>query len=567
MMLRSISCSRAHTAPYVLLSHRYRRYHYQHSLSYTEPLENALAHFTQKYQEKKLKHINAAKLDNATILPMTNDPISKIIQEKTRNQASQYSHSELPDSIYGLAATSPEDVFVNNELDLGQVEVYGFDYDYTLANYSHELSKSIYDIIKEILVDMLRYPKQIKDFQYDPNFAIRGLHYDYNNGWLMKIDNMSNIQLNTVYVGREPISNRNEVIDLHRGLHIAPNYLHNNMFQLNDLFSTPQACILCDVLQYFRENNISFHPRYLCDDVSQAARVVHTGSHLMGMGGRIHSAINKDISRFLDPAPKLVEYLENLRKGGKKTFLMTNSTLPFIDIGMKYLTSSPNWRDLFDCVIVSARKPDFYLSRRPFRRTREPTWDAVTKFEPGEVYQGGNLSDFSRLTGWSGQRVLYFGDHVYSDLVDPTMQQGWRTGAIIHELAEEIDIRNTPSYRHTLSWLLRLEQLLKEAQSYDACKRPEGLDGMIEAWRAERAAARLELKIVFNRHFGSVFRTNNNPTFFANKIRKFADIYTSSISNLNAVPQDYVFYPNRIYLPHERVVETLIDGGNLGHPF
>jgi FMN phosphatase YigB (HAD superfamily) len=74
----------------------------------------------------------------------------------------------------------------------------------------------------------------------------------------------------------------------------------------------------------------SFHPRYLCDDVNQAARIVHTGSHLMGMGGRIHTTINRDISRYLDPAPKLVEYLENLRKGGKKTFLMTNSTLPFM---------------------------------------------------------------------------------------------------------------------------------------------------------------------------------------------------------------------------------------------
>ncbi|SAM07108.1 hypothetical protein [Absidia glauca] len=534
---------------------------------HSKQLDNALDHFTKKYQEKKLKHINAAKQDNATILSMTDDPISKIAQEKSQVQAADYSHSDLPDSIYGLGSSSPSDVFINNELDLGQVQVYGFDYDYTLANYRDEMSRSIYDIIKEILVDTLRYPKKIKDFQYDPNFAIRGLHYDYNNGWLMKIDNMANIQLNTVHVGREPIKNRNDVIEQHRGLHIAPGYLRNNMFQLSDLFSTPQACILSDVLQYFRENDISFHPRYLCDDVNQAARIVHTGSHLMGMGGRIHTTINRDISRYLDPAPKLVEYLENLRKGGKKTFLMTNSTLPFIDTGMTYLTGSPDWRELFDCVIVSARKPDFYHSRRPFRRTREPTWDSVTHFEKGEVYQGGNLNDFSRMTGWSGQRVLYFGDHIYSDLIDPTVQQGWRTGAIIHELSEETSIRNAPSYRHTLSWLLRLEQLLKEAQSYDARKRPDGLDGMIEAWRAERACVRVELKIVFNRHFGSVFRTHNNPTFFANKIRKFADVYTSSIGNLNNVPLDYVFYPNRTYLPHERVVESLIDTGKVGQPF
>lgn len=28
----------------------------------------------------------------------------------------------------------------------------------------------------------------------------------------------------------------------------------------------------------------------------------------------------------------------------------------------------------------------------------------------------GNLFDFLRLTGWRGSKVLYFGDHLYSDL-------------------------------------------------------------------------------------------------------------------------------------------------------
>jgi hypothetical protein len=39
------------------------------------------------------------------------------------------------------------------------------------------------------------------------------------------------------------------------------------------------------------------------------------------------------------------------------------------------------------------------------------------------------------MTGWNGQQVLYFGDHPYSDLADVTLQHGWRTGAIISELA------------------------------------------------------------------------------------------------------------------------------------
>lgn len=113
-------------------------------------------------------------------------------------------------------------------------------------------------------------------------------------------------------------------------------------------------------------------------------------------------AVMDDISVYLERAPQLVGYLENLRKNGKKTFLLTNSSFAFISKGMSYLTSSDDWMDLFDCVIVSAKKPEFYRSHRPFRRAHEPNWDSVNEFVPGEVYQGGNMKDFARLTGWSG---------------------------------------------------------------------------------------------------------------------------------------------------------------------
>lgn len=116
--------------------------------------------------------------------------------------------------------------------------------------------------------------------------------------------------------------------------------------------------------------------------------------------------------------------------------------------------------------------------------------------------------------------MLYFGDHVFSDLIDPAQQQGWKTGAIIRELSSEIETRNTPDYRHTLSWLLRLERLLNEAQSIDGGRHVPGLDAMIDSWRQERRHIRDQLKHVFNKSFGSVFRTHHNPTFFANKIRK-----------------------------------------------
>src|SRR4051812_35798369 len=70
--------------------------------------------------------------------------------------------------------------------------------------------------------------------------------------------------------------------------------------------------------------------------------------------------------------------------------------------------------------------------------------------------------------------------------------------------------------------MLRLEKLIKQAQ---AAKRENthrdefrDLDPVLNQWREERRQIRLELKTVFNKQFGSVFRTHHNPSYFANKV-------------------------------------------------
>lgn len=45
-------------------------------------------------------------------------------------------------------------VFANNETNLADIEVYGFDYDYTLAGYSDSLRDVIFEMGKHALVNM-----------------------------------------------------------------------------------------------------------------------------------------------------------------------------------------------------------------------------------------------------------------------------------------------------------------------------------------------------------------------------------------------------------------------------
>jgi 5' nucleotidase family len=126
---------------------------------------------------------------------------------------------------------------------------------------------------------------------------------------------------------------------------------------------------------------------------------------------------------------------------------------------MRYIVGD-DWQKFFDVVIVQARKPKFFTDEsRPIRLydmgSNTQVWDRVTRLEKGQIYYEvganpdilhqsmdldlmkfqGTVKQLQDMTGWNGQQVLYFGDHPYSDLADVTLQHGWRTGAIISELA------------------------------------------------------------------------------------------------------------------------------------
>ncbi|GBP28131.1 Poly(U)-specific endoribonuclease homolog [Eumeta japonica] len=331
---------------------------------------------------------------------------------------------------------NPRGVFACNELDLAEVKVYGFDYDYTLAHYKPTLEHLLYNLGREILLEKYKYPPEILKLEYKPNFAVRGLHYDIEKGLLLKLDSFLQIQFGAVYRGLTPVST-DEVLKLYKNRIIPIAYVEGDhkshkanrakMVHLADLFSVPEMGLLCNVAEYFIKNHIDYHPEIL-----------------------------------------------------------------FLDVK-------------------------------------------------------GTVKQLQDLTGWYGHQVLYFGDHPYSDLADVTLEHGWRTGAIINELTHEINTLNTRSFKENANWLQMLTQLIEDHQDYEE---PEALE-VLGHWMAERDYLRNEIKAVFNPQFGSVFRTYHNPTYFSRRLFRFADIYTSNITNLLKYSLTHTFYPRRGVMPHE----------------
>lgn len=86
--------------------------------------------------------------------------------------------------------------------------------------------------------------------------------------------------------------------------------------------------------------------------------------------GAIKNIVMENPEKYIIKDPDMVPMLQQLKAGGKKVFLLTNSLWEYTDVVMNYLVDNThavkNWQDLFDVIIVGGNKPAFlqqdYLS-------------------------------------------------------------------------------------------------------------------------------------------------------------------------------------------------------------
>jgi len=303
------------------------------------------------------------------------------------------------------------------------------------------------------------------------------------------------------------------------------------------------------VTQYFIDNSIPFAAEYVHYDVREAVSAFHKS-------GMMHQIVGQDVETYFEENPRLKPFLQRLSDANKEIFLITNSSYWYVNRGLTYLLGD-NWQDLFDVIICQARKPSFFgAEKRPFREIdvakNSKSWDRVSKLEHGKVYVEGNLTNLIESTHWLGNAVLYIGDHIYGDLADLFLKYGWRTGAILEEVEEEINTINSDAFQKTMRWLTILQWLIDQIQVVPGTE----ADNLLKNWVAERDEERSKSRDLFNPYFGSIFRTHTVPTYFHRRLARFADVYTSNVCNFLDYPLDYVFFPRRMALPHENVLPT-----------
>ena len=158
---------------------------------------------------------------------------------------------------------------------------------------------------------------------------------------------------------------------------------------------------------------------------------------------------------------------------------------------------------------------------------------------------GGSVGELLRLTGWGREgkrkRVLYFGDHVFADLAEPSRQTGWSTGAIVRELDWEMSVLRSPEYQELHRRGEEIEQMLNAALSRSHLVE-------LDALRRENFRNKGAL---FNPNFGSIFNSRGDASSFAFNVRRISDLYCSRLENFLEYPMDYRFYPQwKTHMPH-----------------
>jgi HAD superfamily 5'-nucleotidase-like hydrolase len=345
---------------------------------------------------------------------------------------------------------------------------------------------------------------------------------------------------------------------------------------LNTLFSLSETCLYMQLVDRMDTGEIQPKRTY-----RQLYEVVAASINVAHMEGALKAEIVRDPERFVVRDEELPLTLLDWQHAGKAVVLITNSEWLYTRAMMSYafdphLPKSKTWRDLFELVVVDARKPSFFTDKYPLLELADEQgllrpWTGPLK--RGGVYYGGNARLVEQFLALSGEEILYIGDHVYADVHVTKDVLRWRTALVVRELEQEIaDAEHFAADQARLDQLMdhktELEQrysrlrlsLLRLESDYAPPEIPdagrvrsemsqvraelEALDGTV----AELARRASELG---NKRWGPLLRAGHDKSRMARQLERYADIYTSRVSNLAYYTPYAYLRPSYGLLPHD----------------
>lgn len=491
-------------------------------------------------------------------------PIEEVASIEAEEAENLLHHLGIPNP--SSSRYSPRGIFCSRTLNLRSISAIGYDMDYTLMHYNVMAWEGrAYDYCMDNLKKM-GFP--VDGLAFDPDLVIRGLVIDKEKGNLVKADRFGYIKramhgtqmLSTQAVsemyGRELVDLRNE----------------SRWEFLNTLFSVSEAVAYMQMVDRLDDGTIAAEVGPL--DYKGLYKAVGKALFRAHVEGQLKSEIMSKPELFVEPDPELPLALLDQKEAGKKLLLITNSDFHYTDKMMqhsfnRFLPNDMGWRDLFDIVIVSARKPEFFQMSHPLYEvvTGEGLMRPCFKAQTGGLYSGGSAQMVENSLKIHGDEILYVGDHIYTDVSQSKVHLRWRTALICRELEDEYRaLIRSRAHRGSLIELVNQKEVVGDlfnqlrlalqrrtkgrpaqtlaATNLDDQELTDSLQKLLIVMRRldEKIATMLEADgELFNKRWGFLSRAGLwDKSHLMRQIEKYADIYTSRVSNfLNYTPFMY----------------------------
>jgi len=460
-------------------------------------------------------------------------------------------------------------IYCNRTLNLRSIRAIGYDMDYTLVHYRvKEWEERAFDQIRRRLL-LRGWP--VEDLQFDERMVIRGLVVDTELGNMVKANRFGFVV--RACHGTRFLDHREQreiysrtIVDLSQ-----PRW-----YFLNTLFSLSEGSMFLQLVDLLDQGKLPGAMGY--QDLFRAVRQSLDEAH---MEGELKDEIVSNPDRFAVKDPEVPLALLDQHHAGKKLLLITNSDWGYAAPIMSWafdshLPGRMTWRDLFDVVIVSARKPEFFTSQaRLFEVVTEEGLlrPATGGLKKGTAYFGGSARMVERHLGLTGDEILYVGDHMYGDVHVSKDVLRWRTALILRELEDEVRaIEEFRARRAELERLMEEKTLLEDRMDrirLEILRKRNGYGPVsetpieeLEERAQELSQALLELDAQIaplaqasaqlgNENWGPLMRAGSDKSLLARQMESSADVYTSRVANFLAATPFVYARAARGSLPHD----------------
>ena len=335
----------------------------------------------------------------------------------------------------------------------------GFDLDHTLIRYRLvELHQLIYSSMCEYLCQTHQYNRRLMETPYDHSFAVKGLIYDSLHGNLIQLNSRGFVHT-ALHGVNKPLS-REMIANVYpQAFEAIEEDSSKRFWCIFTYFDHSIGYLLAKLVDLSDEQSVELPDRYssLLVDLNGGFEYLFNDFHR----GNYFAAIRSNPSKYIYPRLDIRQWLEELRRKNKRLFLATNSRIDYTDL-LSSFALGDDWRDLFDLILVDCKKPTFFarvdqLDRRPFQRLSNEPVSVEQMFDvfPQErLFAFGNSADLhelmTRITGREPQ-VIYFGDHIKSDINALKLKTNWFAAVVVEELEFDLPPRMEQTILHQAS--------------------------------------------------------------------------------------------------------------------